>query len=689
MRNQGIALCVSVLLALLAMPSTGLAAPHPFTAQDLWSMDRVFGPAVSPDGERVVFVVRSTDFGADRGRTDLWLMRSDGSGLRRLTSHEAGDVSPMWTPDGSVLFLSSRSGSYQAWRIDPDGGEASQVTDLPQGISNLILAPTGKHIAFTMEVYLDCETLECTMSRLEEIAGRKASGRVYDHLFVRHWDTWKDGRRSHLFTLPLDGAGAATPVDVTLGMDADVPSKPFGGAEEITFTPDGSALVFAAREGGTAEVNSTDFNLYLAPADGSSDPELLTGANAAWDTHPVFSPDGRTLAYLAMERPGYESDRFGLVLRDWASGKERKLAPEWDRSVGDFLFQADGGSLLVTAQDVGEVGLFELDLTSGEVRRLVGGGHVRSPRPAGDRVVFGFDDLKAPVELFSIARDGGDRRQLTGFNRERLSEIEFGDFEQFSFAGWNDETVHGYLVEPVNRQEGKKYPLAFIIHGGPQGSSDNDFHYRWNPQVYAGAGYAVVMIDFHGSTGYGQDFTDSIREDWGGKPLQDLQLGLSAALERYPWIDGDRACALGASYGGFMVNWIAGNWPDRFRCLVNHDGVFDNRSMYFATEELWFPEWDHGGPYWMNPEGHERHNPVLHVAKWRTPMLVVQGELDYRIPVSQGLATFTALQRQGIPSRLLYFPDENHWVLSPANGLLWHQEVLDWLKRWTQGASSR
>ena len=686
MRNHGLALCLCALLALAAAPSTVAADARPFTAQDLWSMDRVFAPAVSPAGDRVVFVVRSTDFEADRGRTDLWLMRTDGSGLRRLTSHEAGDVSPMWTPDGAVLFLSSRSGSYQAWRIDPDGGEATQVTDMPQGISNLILAPTGKHIAFTMEVYVDCDTLECTIERLEQVAGRKATGRVYDQLFVRHWDTWKDGRRSHLFTLPLDTGDDSMPVDVTRGLDADVPSKPFGGAEEITFTPDGEGLVFVARQGGTVEVSSTNFDLYLTSVDGSSQPELLTAANGAWDTHPVFSPDGKTLAYLAMERPGYESDRLGLVLRDWASGKERALAPDWDRSVGDFVFHPDGASLLVTAQDVGEVGLFALDLASGDVEKLVGGGHVRSPRPAGERIVFGFDDLKAPVELFSIASDGSDRRQLTEFNGERLAAIEFGDFEQFSFAGWNDETVHGYMVEPVNRQEGRRYPLAFIIHGGPQGSSDNDFHYRWNPQVYAGAGYAVVMIDFHGSTGYGQDFTDSIRGDWGGKPLEDLEKGLAAALERYPWIDGERACALGASYGGYMINWIAGNWSDGFRCLVNHDGVFDNRIMYFETEELWFPEWDHGGPYWSNPEGHERHNPALHVAKWRTPMLVVQGELDYRVPVSQGLAAFTALQRQGVPSRLLYFPDENHWVLSPANGLLWHQEVLDWLKRWTREA---
>jgi dipeptidyl aminopeptidase/acylaminoacyl peptidase len=267
-------------------------------------------------------------------------------------------------------------------------------------------------------------------------------------------------------------------------------------------------------------------------------------------------------------------------------------------------------------------------------------------------------------------------------NAKRLADVDMGRPEQFTFAGWNDETVHAYIVEPANFDPEKKYPVAFLIHGGPQGSFGNDFHYRWNPQTYTGAGYGAVMVDFHGSTGYGQDFTDSISGDWGGKPLEDLQKGLAAALERYAWLDGDRVCALGASYGGYMINWIAGNWPDGFRCLVNHDGVFDNRMMYYATEELWFPEWEHGGPYWKSPASHEKHNPANHVGDWQTPMLVVHGELDYRIPVSQGLAAFTALQRRGIPSEFLYFPDENHWVLRPSNSLLWHDTVLSWMDRW-------
>jgi len=671
-------LLVAALLALGPVAGTGQEA-QPFTALDLWSMERVSSPRVSPDGERVVFVVRRTDFEANRGRTDLWLVGTDGADLRQLTRHPAGDVSPLWAADGTIFFLSSRSGSYQVWRIDPHGGEAEQMTDLAMGVSNLVLSPDGDRLAFTLEVFVDCDSLQCTVDRLAEEDDRVASGRLYDELFVRHWDTWKDGRRSHLFVVGVEGG---EPLDVTAGLEADVPSKPFGGAEEITFTPDGKSLVFAAREGGTSEAWSTDFDLYSVSVEGGST-ELLTGSNPAWDTHPAFSPDGKTLAYLAMERPGYESDRFRLVLREWPTGEDRVLTQEWDRSVGGFTFSRDSQTLFVSAGDIGQVRLFRIDVATGQVEKIVDGGHVRSPSVSADRIVFGLDHLRSPVELFSTRLDGSDRKQLTEFNGARLETIQFGEYEQFSFAGWNDETVYAYLVEPAARQPGKRYPLALLIHGGPQGSFDDDFHYRWNPQVYAGAGYAVVTIDFHGSTGYGQAFTDSINGDWGGKPLEDLQKGVAAALERYPWIDGDRTCALGASYGGYMINWIAGNWSDGFSCLVNHDGVFDHRNMYFETEELWFPEWDHGGTYFDNPEGHERHNPALHVDKWTTPMLVVQGERDYRVPVSQGLGAFTALQRQGVPSRLLYFPDENHWVLSPANGLMWHQVVLDWLERWT------
>jgi dipeptidyl aminopeptidase/acylaminoacyl peptidase len=394
-----------------------------------------------------------------------------------------------------------------------------------------------------------------------------------------------------------------------------------------------------------------------------------------------------------MARPGYEADRFRIVLKPWPAGEPKILTEGWDRSPDSLLFAADGKTLYATAADIGQTALFAVDAATGAVARLVAEGTVRSPQlahpaaaegsgGAGGRLVFGRDTLVAPVDLFSVALDGGDLRRHTEVNRERLAGVRLGQPEQFQFAGWNGETVYGYVVRPADFDPDRRYPVAFLIHGGPQGSFGNDFHYRWNPQTYAGAGYGAVMIDFHGSTGYGQAFTDAIRGDWGGKPLEDLDAGLAAALARYPWLDGDRACALGASYGGYMVNWIAGNWPDRFRCLVDHDGTFDNRMMYFATEELWFPEWEHSGPYYANPDGHEKQNPARFVDRWRAPMLVIHGALDFRIPDTQGIATFTALQRRGIPSRFLHFPDENHWVLKPANSILWHDTVLAWLDRW-------
>jgi dipeptidyl aminopeptidase/acylaminoacyl peptidase len=674
----------------LALPSAPIMAaePHPFTVQDLLAMERISEPQPSPEGDRVVFVVRTTDLEANKGRTDLWTVKMDGTGLTRLTSDPASDTNPRWAPDGkSVYFLSARSGSSQVWRLPAAGGDAVQVTKLPLDVSNLTVSPDGSRLAFSLEVFADCPTLACTQERLDQREKGKASGQLYqgDAGFVRHWDTWSEGRRNHLFVMPAAGG---EPVDLTRGMNADAPSRPFGGTEEFTFSPDGRTVVFTAREGGREEPWSTDFDLYQAPVDGSQKPRNLTDANPAWDTQPTFSPDGKTLAYLFMTRPGFEADRFRIKLRDLASGRERELAEDWDRSAGALIFSPDGRTLYTEAGDVGQVPLFAIDVASGKVTKLVADGHVHNPRLAGDRLVFGRDTLRAPVELYTVRRDGSGLTQITRINQEKVAAARMGEPEQFSFKGANGDTVYGWVTRPAGFQPGRKYPLVLLIHGGPQGSFNNEFHYRWNPQVYAGAGYAVVTVDFHGSTGYGQAFTDAIRMDWGGKPLVDIQKGLEAALQRNPWIDGDRACALGASYGGFMTNWIAGNWPDRFKCLVTHDGVFDQRMMYYGTEELWFPEWEQGGPYWQNPASYEKHNPVQFVERWRTPMLVVHSALDYRIPEDQGIAAFNALQRRGIPSQFLFFPDENHWVLKPANSLLWHETVLAWLDRWLKPGAS-
>ncbi|WP_434381917.1 prolyl oligopeptidase family serine peptidase [Melittangium boletus] len=676
-------------LSLFAALALAAAPSHPYSIQDQVTLRRIGDPSVSPDGKRIAFVLRSTDLEANRGRTDLWLVGADGRDARPLTFSPESEGQPTWSPDGqSLFFLSSRGGSSQVFRLSLQGGEAQPVTTLPLDVGAFRLSRDGKWLAVALEVYPDCgASLECSVKRGEERAKKKSTGQVHDTLFARHWDTWRDGRRSHLFVLPVDGSAA--PRDVMAGMDADGPSKPFGGPEEFTFTPDGKGLVFTARDVGASEAWSTDLDLFLAPVDGSGKPRKLTEKNRATDTSPVFSPDGKTLAYLAMARPGYESDRLRVVLRSWPDGKERTLAESWDRSAGSLAWSADGKSVLVTADELGQHPVFSLSVATGQARALSGAGSAAEPRALPDgRVVFLRDDLQSPADLYSVRADGGDVRRLTNVNAEALAGIRFGDFEQFSFPGWNGETVRGFMVKPADFDAKKKYPVAFLIHGGPQGSFGNHFHYRWNPQTYAGRGYVAVMVDFHGSTGYGQAFTDSIREDWGGKPFEDLQKGLEAALQRYAFMDGGRVCALGASYGGFMINWIAGQLPERFRCLVNHDGNLDEKMAYFNTEELWFPEWEHGGTPWEKPEGYTKHNPIDHVAKWKTPMLVIHGGQDFRVVDTQGLGTFTVLQRRGIPSKLLYFPDENHWVVKPANSIQWHDTVLDWLDQWTKNGAS-
>ncbi|MBI5480310.1 MAG: S9 family peptidase [Deltaproteobacteria bacterium] len=672
---------LSLLTALLVAAAP---AKHAYTVQDQVTLKRVLGFKASPDGARVVYALRTTDLEANKGRVDLWLVNADGTGTRQLTSHPDNDTDPVWSPDGSAIyFLTSRGGSGQVWRIPTDGGEAVQVTKSPVDIDTFNLSPDGKSLAFSAEVFVDCDTLDCTAKRLEEKAKSKATGRVYDSLFFRHWDTWKDGRRAHLFVQKLDGGAAA--VDVMRKMNADAPSKPFGGPEEYTFTRDSKALVFTARDVGREEAWSTNLDLFLVPADGSKVPLRLTASNKATDTAPTFSPDGTKLAYLAMSRPGYEADKYRVMVRDWPLGKERSLVDSWDRSPQSLAWAPDGKTLYVTADNLGQHALFAIDVATSEVKPVLSDGTVVTVQPTPAALLFSRDSLTSPVDVYALPLDGkGPFKPVTQVNAEALAAVSFGEPEQFSFKGFNDETVHGYLVKPVGFDPKKKYPLAFLVHGGPQGSFGNHFHYRWNPQTYAGRGYAAVMVDFHGSTGYGQAFTDSIRGDWGGKPLEDLKKGLAAALAKYPFIDGGRACALGASYGGYMINWMAGNWNEPWKCLVTHDGNLDERMAYFDTEELWFPEWDHEGTPWDNAAGYAKHNPIDHVAKWKVPMLVVHGGRDFRVVDTQGMSTFTALQRRGVPSKFLHFPDENHWVLKPHNSVLWHEAVGGWLDQWTK-----
>lgn len=658
---------------------------EPFSIEHLVRLQRVSQPALSPDGRTVAFTVRDTDMAANRGRQDIWTLDLETKGARpvRLTTHPDSDHSAQWSSDGEYLyFLSTRSGSSQVWRIPNRRGEAEQVTDLPLDVGSFRLSPEGTRIALTLEVFPDCDTLRCTSDRLEQATQSPETGMTFDRIFVRHWDTWRDGRNSQLFVAPIENGRAGEPVSVSAALDADIPSKPFGDASEYVFSPDGTRLAFNARIKGKSEPWSTNFDIYQVAIDGSGLTNL-TEDNPAWDAQPVYSPDGRYLAWRAMKRPGFEADRFHVVIADLQSGERRALTDDWDRSVSTIEFSQDGRTLFATTDHFGQHPLWSIDVKTGKPTMLTGPGRVESFSVGAKTIVYSLASLKSPAELYVLTIRNGELRELPKINGERLANVALGEPEQFTFIGANDETVYGYVMRPANFDPKRRYPIAFIVHGGPQVSFGNAWSYRWNPQTYAGAGYAVVFIDFHGSPGYGQAFTDSISQDWGGKPLEDLQKGFAAALDRFPWLDGERACALGASYGGYMINWIAGNWSKPFKCLVNHAGIFDGRAMAYTTEELWFEEWEHGGSPFDVPENFEKFNPVNHVTEWQTPMLVIHGQRDYRVPYSQGIATFTALQRRGIPSRLLIYPDENHWILKPANSIQWHREVEAWLARWT------
>ena len=670
---------------LAALPA--LADARGLDVRDLVKLDRVSSPTLSPGGRVVLFAQRSVD--ADlKATTALYarnLLTRDLGPPQRITPEGWNVNSPAFSPDGAtVYFLSAKGGTQQLYAMPAGGGEPRQLTAFALDVGSYRLSPDGARVAFSADTFAECAAdFACTQKRLDERKAAKASGVLYDQLFVRHWDTWSDGRRSRLFVADLPAAGAAAIAAArALGgdLDGDVPGKPFGDAGDYAWAPDGASVVASVRIAGTGEPWSTNFDLYRLPLAGGASVNL-TEANKAWDAGPVFSADGKTLFYRAMKRPGFEADRFALMAMDLASGTAREVAPQWDRSPSSLAPSADGKSLFVAAQSVGQYPLFRVDVASGVVDELVGDGTVSSFDVAGDTIALTRNSLATGDVLYVAQAGGGALRAITQTAGERLPDVAFGVAEQFSFKGWNDATVHGYVVKPWNYEEGKTYPVAFLIHGGPQGSFGNGWSYRWNPQTYAGQGYAVVMVDFHGSTGYGQAFTDAISQHWGDRPLEDLQKGWAAAQAKYAFLDGSRACALGASYGGYMVNWIAGNWNQPWKCLVNHDGVFDTRSMGYVTEELWFTEWENGGTPSDVPENYERFNPVNHVAKWRVPMLVVQGEKDYRVPIDQGLSTFTALQRKGIESKLLYFPDENHWVLKPHNSVLWHDTVNAWLKQ--------
>ena len=530
-----------VVLTLAVFAMSGATA-RPLTAKDLATLDRVSDPRPSPDGTTIAYDIRTTDYEANRSAHAIELVGVDGAHPRRLEATGLASSSPRWSPDGRfIYFLSGRSGSDQVWRQGVGGGAAVQVTRLPLDVDAFKLAPDGRHLVLAMAVFPDAEDPATTKRRLDAVKADKASGALYTRLFVRHWDTWADGRRNHLFSVLLDDSGGAGPVTpLMVGFDGDSPVKPFGGDEDFAISPDSRTVVFSAKLAGRTEAWSTNFDLWSAPLDGSAAPRDLTPANAAADVHPVFSPNGRALAYLAQKRAGAESDRFGVWLMDPSTGVTREVAPTWDRSAESLTWSADGRFLLVAAQDVQHVHLFRIDPDTGAIAKIeTGDGSVGAVETTPRGVVFANDSLRGPAQIFTV--EAGGTRQITHVDADKLAGVDMAPWQPFTFAGWNGETVHGVTMKPYGWRPGVKYPVAFLIHGGPQGSFGDSWSYRWNPQVWSGWGYAVVMVDFHGSTGYGQAFTDAISKHWGDRPLEDLQKGWAAALAKFDYLDGDRA----------------------------------------------------------------------------------------------------------------------------------------------------
>jgi len=667
----------------LAAASAALAASpalaRPMTATDMHMMHRLGAPEVSPDGKWAVFTISNTDLEKNKRVNTLYLLdlTKAGAAPQPVAGAEKGHDAT-FGPDGALWFLMAVDGQDQLFRM-PMGGAPAAVSAFKGDIGGFKVAPSGDRVVVFADRDLRCADLTC--AGLPE-AQKTGSARIYDKLFVRHWDTWATpGVRSRLFGFTVADGKLTGGQVLTGNLEGDTPSKPMGGGEELNFSPNGKTVYFALREAGRTEELSTNLDIFSAPSDGSAPPTNLTDANDGMDNLPTVSPDGRYLAYFAMARPTYEADRQVLTVRDLTTGQTRALTQAWDRSVDSIEWAKDGKSLLVTAGDTLEEPVFRIDARTGAVTRLTRDGHygnVHALRGGGSIVTM--NSIMAPDDLFRLDAKGKVTR-LTDVNHDLLAEMDPVLFDKFSFSGANNDIVWGWKLAPT--RVSTRLPIVFLVHGGPQGSFSNSWSYRWNPRVFTGPGYAAVSVDFHGSTGYGQAFTDAIHQNWGGWPLEDLQKGLAYAVAHDPQLDGANACALGGSYGGYMMNWIEGNWPDRFKCVVQHDGVFDARAMAYETEELWFDEWEHGQhPYYEAPGEYEKWNPVNHVTAWKTPQLVITSENDFRIPYTQGIAAFTALQRRNIPSRLLVFPDENHWVLKPKNSIQWYDEVFGWLNRW-------
>ena len=674
--------CAAVLLAatcfLAQHAAAQSAAKHPITFDDMIHMHRVGGAVISPDGAWVAYAVSTPDMEANRSVTNIWAVRTSGGDAVQLTS-SGHDSSPVWSPDGKTLaFLSSRDGNSQVYFLPMDGGEAREVTHLSTGADIVKYSPDGKTLAFTSSVYPDCKDDACNSARDAEKEKSKVKAHVYEQLLYRHWTHWFDGKRAHLFIMPADGSGA--PRDLTPGANYDVPPDERSGPEDINFSPDGKEICFTAVTD-TVEAISTNGDLFVVPVAGGEIKKITS--QPGFDGGPAYSPDGKFIAYHAQLTPEDESDRWRVMLYGRATGKIENLSEGFDRSANEVIWSADSKTIYFTAENETLQPIYAMAAHVGaEPKKIAADAYNLSVSFSGDGKTMAFErtSLTMPAEIFAASSDGSGVRQLTHHNDSILASLKMNEPETFWFEGAGGTRVQAMMIRPPDFDATKKYPLVVVLHGGPQTMSSNAWGYRWNQQVFSGGGYVTLMINRRGSTGYGQKFTDEIINDYGGKAYVDVINGVDFVLKKYLYLDGTRTAAVGGSYGGYLADWIATH-TGRFKAIISHAGIYDKASMY-ATEELWFEEHDTQGTPWTNPESFHKWSPMTYASelgKFKTPTLVIAGEGDYRVPYTQSLEFFSALQRQGVPSKLVVFPDEGHWILKPQNSRFWYKTFLDWL----------
>ncbi|MFN7931398.1 MAG: S9 family peptidase [Blastocatellia bacterium] len=664
-------------LSLFVFAFTSYAqARRPMTFDDLIAMQRVADAQISPDGSQIAYVVNVINKEANRGKRSIWIVPINGGAARQFITSDKNDDTPRWSADGTrIAFLSTRAGAPQLFVANADGSNPRKVTDAPEGVGEFIWSPDGKSFAFITDVYPECKDLKCVAEKSAAAENSKVKAVIADRLLFRHWTEFKRGKRSHLFIVSLDGG---EPKDLTPG-DYDVPPFSLGDPTAFAFSPDGKELCFT-RNTDKDEALSTNNDLFLVSMNGG-EAKRITGDNKGSDTTPRYSPDGRYIAYRSQMRNGYESDRFRLMLYDRQTGKSRELSGNFTNWVEDLAWMPDSKSLLLNSQDRGHEAFFLAALSGDKFQRIINDGSSNGATIAADgkTIAFTRSNTAMPAEVFKANANGSGVVQLTKTNADLLAQLNLPAAEEFEFAGGLKANIHGFIVKPPQFDKAKKYPMVLLVHGGPQGAWMDNWGYRWNPQMWAARGYVTVLINPHGSTGYGQAFTEQITGDWGGAVYEDLMKGVDHVI-KLGYVDANRIGAAGGSYGGYMINWLNGH-TDRFKALVSHASIFNAESMY-ATEELWFQEWEWKGAPWDTSSTYKKWSPHLFVKNFKTPTLVVHGELDYRVPIGEGLQLFSSLQRRGVPSKLLYFPDEGHWVLKPQNSELWYKTVLDWFDQW-------